>query len=158
MLESSKIILETETIPRVNLRFMDNTHFEEIEMVKELGEFITRYQEAGDESNDSNAIEITITEKLIIWFNHTIAHFERENKLMEQVDFPAYPMHSKEHDIALNRMKRIVRLWQTNKDIESLADFVFSFWPNWFNGHVNSMDMMTARFALMNGFNPQSTL
>lgn len=158
MLESSKTILEMEAIPRVNLTFMDNTHFEEIEMVKELGELITLYQEEGDENNDPNTAEAKITEKLIIWLNHTIAHFERENKLMQQTNFPAFPIHSQEHEIALNRMKRIVRLWQTNKELEPLSDFIFSFWPNWFNAHVNSMDMMTARFALMNGFNSQSTL
>ena len=153
MSKSSKIILESETIPRVNLTFMDNTHFEEIEMVKELGELITFYQDDDNENDDTHSNKIT--EKLTIWLNHTIAHFERENELMQQTSFPAYSIHSQEHDIALNRMKRIVRLWQTNNDIESLSNFIFSFWPDWFNGHVNSMDVMTARFAIMNGYNEQ---
>jgi hemerythrin len=158
MLESSKIILERETIPRVNLTFMDNTHFEEIEMVKELGKLITFYQEADDENNDTHTAEARITEKLVIWLNHTLAHFERENKLMKQTNFPAFHIHSQEHEIALNRMKRIVRLWQINKEIEPLSDFIFSFWPNWFNAHVHSMDVIMARFAVMNGFNPQATV
>lgn len=153
MLESSKIILETATIPRVNLTFMDTTHIEEIEMVKALGELITVYQAAdSDDLSDQDANKIS--QALMLWIKHTIAHFERENELMQQVDFPAYPIHLQEHEIALNRMKRMVRLWQTHKDIEPLSDFIFSFWPNWFNAHVNSMDTMTARFAVMNGYRP----
>ncbi len=151
MLEASKIVLETDTIPRVNLAFMDNTHVEEIEIVKKLGELVTAYQQM-DEKNNNETNENEITVNLNAWLQHTIAHFARENELMQQTNFPAYPIHAQEHEIALNRMKRIARLWQTNKDIEALANFIFSFWPDWFNAHVNSMDMMTARFAVMNGY------
>ena len=152
MLEASKTILEVESIPRVNLAFMDNTHFEEIKMVKDLGELITNYQDEGIESDDIQQDENEITVRLVAWLQHTIEHFARENALMQEVNFPAYQMHLQEHETALNRIKRIIRLWQTNKDITLLSDFIFSFWPNWFNTHINSMDMMTARFAVMNGY------
>ncbi len=152
MSEISKTILETAFISRVNLAFMDNTHFEEVEMVKDLGELITAYQDENIESDAIQHYEDKITAMLITWLQHTIAHFSAENELMQKINFPTMRLHTQEHETELNRIKRIVRLWQTDKDITLLADFVFSFWPNWFSTHTNSMDMMMARFAVMNGY------
>ena len=149
-----KTILEVESIPRVNIDFMNNTHFEEIEKVKELGKLVSAYQ-AKDTHTDAETAEIT--RALKNWLAHTIPHFERENQLMQETGFPAYPVHSNEHDIALNKMKNIIQAWEQNQDIELLADYVFSLWPNWFNDHVNTMDMMTAKFAVMNGFDPHTS-
>lgn len=143
--ECKKIILETDTISRVDLNFMNKTHFEEIEMVKELGETITAYQE------NNKGVE-KITRLLNSWLEHTKLHFARENELMQETHFPALSIHSQEHDAALNQMELITKEWQTNKNIEAVADFVFINWPHWFNTHVNSMDMMTAKFAVMNGY------
>lgn len=146
-MSSNKIILDANSIPQVDLGFMNNTHFEEIEMVKELGEFIVAYQENETESNAEK-----ITTLLNSWLEHTEAHFARENELMQETHFPAYPIHSQEHEAAFNQMKTVTTAWHTDKDIETVAEFVFAFWPDWFNAHVNSMDMMTARFAVMNGY------
>jgi hemerythrin len=136
-----KIVLEVATTPRVEIDFMNNTHAEEIEMVKDLGELISTY-ENGSVNTEEDAKEITL--RLNSWLEHTVAHFERESKLMQETGFPAYEVHAGEHEAALDRMKSVVQAWEQNADTEILADFTFSFWPNWFNQHVNSMDMMTA--------------
>ena len=149
-----KIVLEVATTPRVEIDFMNNTHAEEIEMVKDLGELISTY-ENGSVNTEEDAKEITL--RLNSWLEHTVAHFERESKLMQETGFPAYGVHAGEHEVALDRMKSVVQAWEQNADTEILADFTFSFWPNWFNQHVNSMDMMTARFAVMNGVDPHQS-
>jgi hemerythrin len=136
-----KIVLEVATTPHVEIDFMNNTHAEEIEMVKDLGELISTY-ENGSANAEEDAKEITL--RLNSWLEHTVAHFERESKLMQETGFPAYGVHAGEHEIALDRMKSVVQAWEQNGHTEPLADFTFSFWPNWFNQHVNSMDMMTA--------------
>ncbi len=146
-MDANKIILETNTIPRVELEFMNKIHFEEIEMVKTLGEFIVTYQE-----NDTKSNAEKITNLLNNWLEHTEAHFSRENALMQETHFPAFPIHSQEHENAFNQMETVIKAWQTNKDIKTVAKFVFTFWPDWFNTHVNSMDMMTAKFAVMQGY------
>ena len=145
----SKIILTVDTIPEVALDFMNNTHFEEIEMVKALGELITEYQQ-----NDRQIKQIT--QSLDHWLAHTKAHFSRENELMMKIQFPIYPVHSGEHAQALNEMETIVSSWLKNHDIEALSDYVFTAWPTWFNSHVNSMDMITAQFAIMHGYDASS--
>lgn len=149
MLKKPKTILDNETIPRVELDFMNNTHFEEVEMVKQLGDIIVAYQESSTHSEEEIS---TISESLHAWLEHTKAHFTRENELMRETQFPAYEIHSEEHRIALYKMETVIKTWNINKDIELVADYVFTLWPEWFNGHVNTMDMMTAKFAVMNGY------
>lgn len=155
MFLATKTILDVATIPRVEIDFMNKTHFEEIEMVKNLGTLITAFQEKDTQTD--NEIK-QIEQGLNNWLEHTKLHFKRENELMQETGFPAFPIHSGEHEIALNKMKTVVQAWEQSNDIELVADYVFNLWPTWFNAHVNSMDMMTAKFAVMNGFNPQQSM
>jgi len=145
MLEQETIILNAETIPRVEIDFMNNTHFEELEIVNKLGENIAAYQATDDEVAQ-------ISQDLQDWLGHTIPHFERENELMQKTGFPAYGVHSEEHEIALKRLKAVIQTWEDSHNIEQLTDYVLKQWPAWFNAHVSSMDMMTAKFAKMNGY------
>lgn len=149
----TRIVLDAEIIPRVDIDFMNNTHCEEIEMVKNLGKLIAAYQDS-DLHIDSETKKIT--QSLENWLQHTQAHFARENKLMLEINFPMHPVHSGEHETVLENMAGIVKAWQSSNDIELIAEYVFSLWPTWFNSHINSMDMMTARFAVMNGYDPHS--
>ena len=152
---NQKTILAPETIPLVDIDFMNNTHLDELKMVNDLGKVVTDYQGDKDTSED-NFNEISML--LNAWLEHTIPHFERENKLMQETGFPAFAVHADEHKIALDRFKTVINAWTDNKDIDQVTDFIFNFWPNWFTAHVNSMDMMTAKFAVMNGFDPQATI
>ncbi len=152
MSEILKTILETDSMARVNLAFIDNAHFEEVQIVKDLGKLITTYQDENIKNDATDQYEEQITVILITWLRHTIAHFSAENELMQQINFPTMRLHTQEHETELNRIKRIIRLWQTDKEITLLADFVFNFWPNWFKAHIRSMDMSMARFAIMNGY------
>ena len=143
----SQELLSTQDIPLVSIDFMNNTHQQEAEIVNALARNITARQSGATDDAE-------ITRLLDEWLQHTIAHFERENELMQQTGFPAYPVHAEEHEIALNRMQAVVDAWHQNQDIELLTDYVFTLWPAWFKGHVNSMDMITAQFALQNGYSP----
>jgi hemerythrin len=141
----TKVVLDVDTIPRLDLDFMNNTHFEEVEMVKSLGSLIDNYQQ-NENSNPA------LTQALDQWLEHTQAHFCRENELMIDIGFPMYAMHSGEHSRVLEDMKDRFAFWKQAHDIDLLAQYVFIDWPLWFEAHVNSMDMITARFAAMNGY------
>lgn len=127
---------------------MNQTHHEEVEIVNALMEIITARL-------SGNQNESEISQFLAKWLEHTQAHFARENELMQETGFPAFQVHSEEHEIALNRMQTVIDAWQQNKDIELLKDYVFTLWPNWFRAHVSSMDKVTAEFALMNGYSEE---
>ena len=45
MTMTTKTILMVDSIPEVALDFMNKTHFEEIEMVKALGNIVSEYQQ-----------------------------------------------------------------------------------------------------------------
>ncbi len=149
----TKIVLNEKMIPHLEIDFMNNTHFEEIKMVKLIGKLISSYQKNDTQSEEEiNQITCSLEE----WLDHTRAHFTRENTLMMEINFPAYPIHSGEHEKVLTEMTSIVEEWKKNNDIEALVDYVFYRWPSWFDQHVNSMDMMTAKIAVMHGFDPHS--
>jgi hemerythrin len=141
----TQAIINPEAIPHVALGFMNNTHEEEVDQVNAIGELVKAKQAGAD--NDTE-----ISQQLGHWLEHTQAHFARENELMQETGFPAFPIHSNEHEIALERLQSVILNWEKNRDIDQLADYIFTIWPTWFNAHVNSMDMVTAQFATMNGF------
>lgn len=141
----NKLVLTAETVPHVALDFMNATHFEELERVRTLGELISGYKQS---KNDNDRL----SEALNKWIEHTQAHFARENELMIDIQFPMYPMHSGEHNRVLEEMERMVASWNKTYDIALLSDYVFTAWPQWFEQHVNSMDMVTAQFAVMHGY------
>lgn len=149
-----KTILKTDSIPRVDLDFMNHTHFEEVEMVEHFGKLVVAFQE-GTAHSEKELAEITMA--LDGWVRHTQDHFKRENALMLDIGFPAYPIHSGEHEKVLVEMQEISDHWKETSDIDTLAEYVFSFWPEWFDAHVNSMDMMTAKFAIMQGYSADSS-
>jgi len=140
--------LNPETIPLVSINFMNQTHQEEVVMVNTLIQEIN--DRLSGKQNDSE-----ISQQLNEWLEHTKAHFSRENELMQETGFPAFPVHSEEHEMALSGMQKVVDTWLQNKDIKLLKDYVFSQWPNWFMAHVSSMDKITAEFALMNGYSEE---
>jgi hemerythrin len=132
-----------ENIPLVALDFMNQTHKEEVALVASLME---KLNAATKKQNDSE-----ISAALTKWLEHTEAHFQRENELMLEINFPPYLVHSGEHENALNLLRAVINAWEENKDLQQLSDYVLNQWPDWFMAHVNSMDTVTANFAKMKG-------
>ncbi len=132
-----------ENIPLVAIDFMNQTHREEVALVNSL---MKKLQIAAEEKNDNG-----ITEILTQWLAHAEAHFQRENELMLEINFPPYLVHAGEHENALHVMRAVISAWEENKDVQQLSDYVFKQWPEWFQAHVNSMDTATADFAKMKG-------
>lgn len=146
-------IIDTETLPRVALEFMNNTHLEEIELLNGLQKAVTDILEAEAASDTENE---KVTHLLQTWLTHSQAHFDRENRLMQEIQFPAISLHEEEHTLALSMMTTVIQTWEENRNIDLLADYIFTQWPMWFIRHVKSMDAMTAKFALMRGFTEET--
>jgi hemerythrin len=136
--------INPDNIPLVTIDFMNQTHKEEVALVNLLME---QLKAATDEESHNG-----ISESLTQWLKHTEAHFQRENELMLEIDFPPYLVHSGEHENALNVMRAVIKAWLTNKDLQQLSDYVSNQWPEWFQAHVNSMDTVTANFAKTKGY------
>ena len=116
------------------LGFQDEDHEKAVELMSAL-------QECTDEELPD------LFEQL---FAHTKEHLERENELMERIGFFATPMHKGEHERVLAEMQDFKEKL-VNGDIAAVRLYVRETVPNWFLDHLNSMDTITAQFALQAG-------
>ncbi len=137
-------VVDPANIPPIAVASMDATHHEEVELVNEIGRLIKASQ-----AGESNREQLLV--KLDEWVEHTRTHFGRENQLMEAANFPAYGVHSSEHMQALDGLAAVVDAWRVDENMDALANYVFVSWPEWFYGHVASMDTVTAMYLSQQG-------
>jgi len=80
-----------------------------------------------------------------------IEHFEREERLMEQINFPPYPVHKSAHDEVLEATREVVASWKKQPDADLLESFFLQQLPPWLEQHISTMDFVTARFLASSG-------
>ncbi len=132
-------LLPLDQIPQVALDSMNRTHQEEVERVNRLAALVAQGMQGEID-------EAAITDLLENLIDHTRHHFARENALMEQYGFPAYPVHSGEHQRVLSLLDSLQQGWLLQRSLQPLADFLFAEWPSWFDNHVQTMDRVTAGY------------
>ncbi|MCU7808399.1 MAG: hemerythrin family protein [Candidatus Thiodiazotropha sp. (ex Semelilucina semeliformis)] len=144
MIDNLRPLPDPSSIPLVALESMNETHREELEMVNRLGTLLTKAMEG-------EADEKAISAETAAWVEHTRLHFKRENELMLEYGFPAYPVHSSEHERMLALLDELHKTWLESHSVEPLVAFLFESWPEWFEMHVNTMDSITAQFINQRG-------
>ncbi|HPQ97686.1 MAG: hemerythrin family protein [Thiothrix sp.] len=133
------------TLPEVALAFMNTVHCEELTLVAGLKVALEQ----------SGVVDADIAARLQAWLEHTEAHFAREERLMQEYDFFAYPVHQGEHAWALAQLRAVQQRWQTQPDRAGLLAYLQE-WRAWLQQHIGTMDTVTARF--LSRFNPEVTL
>ena len=126
--------LEFKDVPQVAMDAMNDVHHEELNIVNHLNIAIL---------DDDSA---KITQMCEQWLEHTIAHFDRENAMMEKYGFPAYHCHHGEHVEALQGLESVINNWKNGNDLGKLATYVRDAWPKWYVTHISTMDMVTSAF------------
>lgn len=117
--------MTTKTITAISVGYqpIDQEHTEFIDLLDKLG-------------GSSNADFPALFQEL---YQHTEAHFERENQLMQQSAFPATSEHIGEHLRVLGEFKQFKT--RVDKGMISFARaFVKERLPAWFDLHVTTMD------------------
>ncbi len=132
-------VVDPDNMPRVALELMNSVHQEEIVLVNELGALLRS-------GLDGNVDEAAISQSLAAWITHTREHFEGENRLMKNHNFPPFPVHKGEHDQILIQLSQLEQTWLKDRDVAALARFLYEAWLPWFNAHVKTMDTVTAGF------------
>ncbi len=127
-------VLEYEDIPQVAMDAMNDVHREELEIVNAIHSAIIAEN------------EVEISQLCQQWLEHTKAHFDKENSMMEKYGFPAYHCHHGEHVEALQGLESIIEDWNEGHDIQSLTAYVKDTWPQWYISHISTMDMVTSAF------------
>ncbi len=135
------MLIDKNNIPIVAMEFMNDVHGEDIDIINSLFELIVNYEQNPSEEN-----KITFNQTYQEWIEHTMAHFQREEKMMEEKRFPPYPFHKGEHDRALEKMHDIFHTWEKTNDIGILKIYFIEELPLWLENHIKSMDTVTAIF------------
>lgn len=111
----------------LGIAIMDDTHKEFISLVNQLAE-----------TDDSEYV--TLFDKLI---SHTKQHFEQEEKLMIESDFPAYVEHNDEHQRILGELNQFKKRVDRGL-IDFGRQYIKERIPEWFRLHAASMDSALA--------------
>ncbi len=132
--------LDPATLPDLPIPFMNEDHAREAALVNDLESALDAHQAGTDDVGH-------VLERLSLLAVHTREHFLREESMMREAQFPAYAMHKAEHDRVLAEMDREARAFRDGGDAARLSRYVVSALPLWFEGHVRTMDVVTARFV-----------
>lgn len=146
------MLIDKNSLPLVDEDFMNDTHFEDVDLINKIYEDIEKYENSNSNENFEN-----LKFSYLAWINHTINHFETEEDEMQKRGFFAYPFHKGEHDKNIKEIKEVWEDFYQNKDIESLKNYIEYDLVNWLINHIKSMDTVTARF-FKTGMSPCSMM
>lgn len=146
------MLIDKNSLPLVDEDFMNNTHFEDVDLINKIYEDIEKYENSNSNENFEN-----LKFSYLAWINHTINHFKTEEDEMQKRGFFAYPFHKGEHDKNIKEIKEVWEDFYQNKDIKSLKNYIEYDLVNWLINHIKSMDTVTARF-FKTGMSPCSMM
>lgn len=126
------------SFPQVALDFMNRDHAEFSALRGQLLDLLA----AGTPAPQVSALLDELLE-------HTRHHFAEEERLMQEVGFPPYPIHKGEHDRVLADMSARSQRWKQDRDVEALREWLDQAVGDWFMAHVGTMDSVTAEFINM---------
>lgn len=135
------MLINKNDLPLVAMEFMNDIHFEDVEIINELYENILKYEK---EQNELNLMDLE--NKYKEWISHTENHFETEEIQMREKGFFAYEFHKNEHNINLSEIKGLFNNFEKNRDILELKKYFQNNLVNWLINHIQTMDTVTAMF------------
>lgn len=126
---------ECDELPQLEMEFMNTVHCDELALVNALLLGL-----------DRAVPEAEITVMLSDWLQHTVEHFAREERLMQEYRFLPYPIHKQEHKRALETLETVQEQWLKTQDKAALQAYIREDWWPWLLQHLSTMDWVTASF------------
>ena len=82
------------------------------------------------------------------FIEHTRAHFNREESLMKEVDYPPLPVHKQEHDQRLEELVSFLDDLDAGAvSLDELRELFMSRFLPWYRRHCTTMDAATEKFV-----------
>jgi hemerythrin len=135
------MLINKNNLPLVAMDFMNETHFEDVEIINELYKDILEYEKEQNESTQK-IFETRYKE----WIIHTQNHFEAEEIQMREKGFFAYECHKNEHNLNLSEIKGLFSNFENTKNISELKEYFENNLVSWLVNHIQTMDTVTAMF------------
>ncbi len=133
------MLIDPDHLPRLAVPFMNQDHAQEARLINAVADEIEALR-AGKGGRDR------VQAALEALYQHTRAHFSREESAMMEASFPAYSFHQAEHVRLLGELGEAQRRFRETGEGEPLAAYLATF-PSWFEQHITSMDTVTARYV-----------
>jgi hemerythrin len=128
-------VLEWHDGLNVGIGFMDADHEEAAHLINQMAE----------------AQADVRLDLLTRFIDHCRDHFGREEDMMDKTGFFAQGCHSGEHERVLAELESVKAKLAAG---QAMDDYFRTQLPNWLMNHRNSMDFVTADFAVKAGFQP----
>lgn len=130
------MLITQEQLPIIELSSMNDMHNEEIEL-------ITKLHTAAKNNEMGMVVEL-----LNILIEHTAKHFANEEKLMQEAQFPDYPMHKHEHAKQLMDIQSIRSFFEMTNDTQAIAAYMHDSLTPWIIEHVENYDSSASEFLI----------
>lgn len=135
------MLIDKNNLPLVAEDFMNDVHFEDVEIINRLHKAAINYKHDKTENNKQEIIK-TYEE----WFEHTVNHFKGEEEKMLETRFPPYYMHQGEHERCLDHMNYVLENFKLSGNETLLLEYLEVDLINWLVNHIQTMDTVTAMF------------
>jgi len=132
-------LIDLASIPNLPLSAVNADHADEARLLNEAADAVDRYQ-AGTAGREA------VIAALDALYAHTREHFGREEALMQSSSFPEASLHAAEHVRVLVELDAAERAFKDTGDATPLVKYLRDT-AGWFEEHLLSMDLATARFA-----------
>jgi hemerythrin len=133
-------LVDLDAIPQVPLDFVNADHREEARLLNAVADALDALDAGRGGAADLAA-------RLAALRDHTAAHFAREDDAMRRTGFPAFPIHHAEHVRVLAELDDEIRRFAETGDAARTRAWVLGDVPQWFANHIETMDLVTARFV-----------
>ncbi|NVJ52046.1 MAG: hemerythrin family protein [Campylobacteraceae bacterium] len=135
------MLINKNDLPLVAEEFMNDVHYEDVDIINDLYEKLLNYMETETKEN-----KIIVIDAFQEWYDHTVSHFKGEEDKMLELNFPPYMMHKSEHERCLEQMRQVLDYFIKNNDKEFLKSYLETDLLNWLINHIQTMDTVTAMF------------
>ncbi|RXJ91571.1 hypothetical protein CRV01_00320 [Arcobacter sp. CECT 8983] len=135
------MLINKNDLPLVAEDFMNDVHYEDVDIINDLYEKLLKYIETETKENKNIVIDAFQD-----WYDHTVSHFKGEEDKMLELNFPPYMMHKSEHEKCLEQMRQVLDYFIKNNDKEFLKSYLEIDLVNWLINHIQTMDTVTAMF------------
>jgi len=135
------MLINKNDLPLVAEDFMNDVHFEDVEIINNLYEKLQDYLKKETPENKDIVIETYNT-----WYTHTVNHFKGEEEKMLELNFPPYMMHKGEHEKCLETMRNVLEDFEKNNNKIALKNYLEKDLIQWLVNHIQTMDTVTAMF------------
>lgn len=132
--------IDPRQLPNLPVAFMNADHAQEARLLNEIDAALSAHRRG-------EGTLAAVLERLSVLAVLMRDHFLREESLMREARFPAYPRHKEEHDRVLAEMNAEARAFRESGDAGRLSRYLFETLPGWYADHVRTMDLLTARSA-----------